>query len=64
MGTLKKKIKKCDMYFIEIEDEDLMANNLQNVENIVLESEEEHENKLHELKEYMAKLETINLEFK
>lgn len=64
MGTLKKRIKKYDRYVIEIEKEELEANNLKDVENVIIISKEDFESGLHKTKELTAKLESRDLELK
>jgi chromosome segregation ATPase len=64
MGVLKKKIKRYNKYIVEIEENELKANNLENIEEVVVVSKREYENKLQKSKELMAKLESGNLEIK
>jgi len=64
MGTLKKRIKKYDMYVIEIENEELEANNLKDVEDVIIISKEDFESELLKAKELTAKLESRDLELK
>jgi chromosome segregation ATPase len=62
MGVLKKKIKRYNKYVVEIEEDELKANNLENIDEVVIVSKREYENKLQKSKELMAKLESGNLE--
>ena len=64
MGILKRKIKKYNKYVIEIEDEDIKANNFENIEDVIIISKKDFENELHKSKELNAKLHSIDLEVK
>ncbi len=64
MGTLKKRIKKYDRYVIEIENEELEANSLKDVEDVIIISKEYFENELYKTRELTAKLESRDLELK
>ena len=64
MGVLKKKINKYNKYVIEIESEELEANNLKNIEDVIIISKDCFENELHKSKELTAKLESRDLEIK
>jgi hypothetical protein len=64
MGILKKKINKYNKYVIEIEDEELEANNLKSINDVIIISKEDFENELHKSKELSAKLESKDLEIK
>ncbi len=64
MGVLKKKIKRYNKYVVEIEEDELKANNLETIEEVVIVSKREYENKLQKSKVLMAKLESGNLEIR
>lgn len=64
MGALKKKISRYNKYVIEIESEELEANNLKNVEDVIVTSREDFENEFHKSRELAAKLESRELELK
>ena len=64
MGVLKKKIKRYNKYVVEIEEDELKASNLENIEEVVIVSKREYENELQRSKELMAKLESGNLEIR
>ena len=64
MGILKKKINKYNKYVIEIESEELEANNLKNIEDVIIVSKGDFESELHKSKELAAKLESKELEIK
>jgi chromosome segregation ATPase len=62
MGVLKKKIKKYNKYVVEIEEDELQASNLENIEDIVIVSKKQYENELQKSKEVETKLESMSLE--
>lgn len=64
MGILKRKIKKYNKYVIEIENEDIEANNFKNVEDVIIISKQDFENELQKSKELNAKLHSRDLELK
>ncbi len=64
MGVLKKRIKKYNKYIIEIENDEIEANNFENMENIVIISNDNFEDELQKSKELSAKLHSIELENK
>lgn len=64
MGILKRKIKKYNKYVIEIENEDIEANNFENVEDVIIISKKDFENELNKSKELSAKLHSRDLELK
>jgi len=64
MGVLKKKINKYNKYVIEIENEEIEANNLKNIEDVIIIGKESFENELHKSKELAAKLESRDLEIR
>lgn len=62
MAILKKQIKKCNKYAVWIEEEELKANNMENVEDIVVISKKEYDSELQKSNELKAKLESLNVE--
>ncbi len=62
MGVIKKKITKYDKYVVWIEKDEIQANNLEDIADVIIISEKEYDREIQKSKELNAKLESSNLE--